>query len=100
MRRYSPFPEPQGRAHHSGRAAGLESRSERRARSDTPCQRARFRGANRESRRFVESFLIFAPLLLFVVSFTACVTGPSIDPHSLRGIVIDDTQGERKGPWM
>jgi hypothetical protein len=24
----------------------------------------------------------------------------SIDPKSLNGIVLDDTQGEKKGPWM
>ena len=27
------------------------------------------------------------------------MTGPSIDPKSLKGVVLDDTDGERKGPW-
>jgi len=42
----------------------------------------------------------FIGLILCVGQFTACVTGPSIDSGSLKSIVLDDTQGERKGPWV
>ncbi|MBI3850697.1 MAG: hypothetical protein HY298_10565 [Verrucomicrobia bacterium] len=50
-------------------------------------------------RRF-HARTFFAGLILCLVAFTACVTGPSIDPQRLKGIVLDDTQGERRGPWV
>jgi hypothetical protein len=42
----------------------------------------------------------FAGLILCLGQFTGCVSGPSIDPKNLNGIVLDDTQGARKGPWV
>ena len=46
---------PQGRTRHSMCAAGLDLRFKRRAWSDAPCQRTRFRGTNRSFPRAVES---------------------------------------------
>jgi hypothetical protein len=39
-------------------------------------------------------------LILFAGPFTGCMTRPAIDPKGLKGIVLDDLQGERKGPWL